>query len=97
MSVSSSKSSTHPVSDNKSGIQEEIWQRVELSERLCEFSAWVCEFNGQAIADLRLTCLYQREKMALQRERLTALKQKLSAQRDRLGKEEPEMSVRPLG
>jgi hypothetical protein len=86
MSVSSPKTSAHPVNDNKSGIQEEIWQRVELSERLCEISAGVFDFSRLSIEDVRNNCLYQKERLKLQRERLFALRHKLSAQRDKLRK-----------
>jgi len=86
MSVSSPKTSAHPVNDNKSGIQEEIWQRVELSKLLCELSVGVCEFSRLSIDDVRRNCLYQKARLMLQRERLSALSQKLSAQRDKLKK-----------
>src|SRR5262245_54633738 len=83
--VNSSWSPAQPQGYKKPDIQEKTWQRVELSKRLCEFSACACEFIGQAIDDVRRTRLYPKEMPRLQRERLDALSHKLNARQDKGG------------
>src|SRR5262245_34436010 len=102
MSVNSPRSLAQSVRDEMSGINENSWRRVELSMRLFESSAGICELNSQVIEDLRRTCLYQKESLMLQqeglmlqRERLTELNHKLRIQRDRLRKEEVEIQAPP--
>ena len=97
MSVSLPGLSAQPVRDDKSDIQEKTWQRVELSARLCKFSARICEFTGWAFADVRRTCLGRTERLRLQQARLAMLIHKLSAQRDKWKREEAEMLAKLSG
>jgi hypothetical protein len=91
MSVTSARISAQPVRDDKPGTQEKTRQRIELSARLCEISAGICEFCRREIEDVLRLCLYQKEKLKFQQERLTALCHKLSAQQGKLKREEAEM------